>query len=134
MNNILGSWKLEKNNNFDKFLIFTQTPWYQRLIAEHSPIEVSVLKQGEGYIKKIDSTFYNSEEFIILDNSFREYNNIKKKYTFDNNDVIDTDIKGTIVNWNEKIYKQGDKLIIEYCWLEDNDLKFASQDFCKYNL
>ena len=133
MDNILGSWKLKKNNNFNKFLVFTQTPWYQRFIAENSPIDVSIVKKDNGYVKKIESTFYNSEEFIILDDTVREYDKIKKKYTFENN-IIDTDIKGTIVNWNEKIYKEGEKLIIEYSWLENDELKFASQDFCKYNL
>lgn len=130
MENILGSWRLKTNNNFNEFLVFTQTPWYQRLIAENSSIEVSIIKDNNGYRKKIDSAFYNNEEFIILDDTFREYNNIQKKYTLENN-TIDTDIKGTIVNWNEKIYRQGTGLIIEYSWLEDGELKFASQDFSK---
>lgn len=133
MDNILGSWTLKNNKNFNKFLEFTQIPWYQRLIAEHSSINVLIIEKEGGYVKKINSTFFNSEEFIILDDTFRKYDEIKKKYTFENN-IINTDIKGTIVNWNEKIYKQGDELIIEYCWLEDNDLKFATQDFCKYNI
>ena len=130
MENILGSWKLKKNNNFTNFLVFTQTPWYQRFIAENSPIDVSIVKKDNGYVKKIESTFYNTEEFIIPDNTFRDYNNIKKKYNLENN-IIDTDIKGTIVNWNEKIYLQGDSLIIEYSWLEEDELKFATQDFSK---
>ena len=130
MENILGSWKLKKNNNFSNFLVFTQTSWYQRFIAENSPIDVSIVKKNNGYVKKIESTFYNTEEFIIPDNTFRDYNNIKKKYTFENN-IIGTDIKGTIVNWNEKIYLQGESLIIEYSWLENDELKFASRDFYK---
>jgi len=130
MEKILGSWNLKKNNNFNKFLVFTQTPWYQRIIAENSSINVSIIEEDGGYTKKIDSAFYNTEEFIILDDTFREYNNIQKKYTLENN-TIDTDIKGTIVNWNEKIYRQSDSLIIEYSWLEDGELIFASQDFGK---
>lgn len=132
MENILGNWKLKKNNNFNKFLVFTQTPWYQRIIAANSPINVSIIKKehGYGYVKKVESAFYNSEELIILDNTFREYDKIKKRYTLENN-VIDTDIKGAIVNWNEKIYKQGPSLIIEYSWLENDELQFATQDFEK---
>ena len=131
MDNILGLWKLKKNNNFNKFLVFTHTPWYVRLIAEHASIDVSIVKKSNGYLKKIESAFYNSEEFIILDNTFRKYDyGVLKKYTLENN-VIDTDIKGTIVNWNEKIYRQDDSLIIEFSWLEDEELKFATQDFSK---
>lgn len=130
MESILGSWKLKENKNFSNFLIFTQTPWYQRMIAEYSPIDVTIKKKDNGYIKKIESTFYNTEEFIILDDKTRDYDNIRKKYKLEEN-RIDCCVNGSIVNWNERIYKEGQNLVIEYCWLENGELKTASQDFVR---
>ena len=131
MESILGSWKLKENKNFSNFLIYTQTPWYQRMIAEYSPIDVTIKKKDNGYIKKIESTFYNTEEFIILDDKTRDYDdNIRKKYKLEEN-RIDCCVNGSIVNWNERIYKEGNNLVIEYCWLENGELKTASQDFSR---
>ena len=53
MEKILGSWKLVENLNFSEFLIYTQTPWYQRQIAEYSNINIVLTKTGEDMYNKV---------------------------------------------------------------------------------
>ena len=53
-----------------------------------------------------------------------------EKYKLEEN-RIDCCVNGSIVNWNERIYKEGQNLVIEYCWLENGELKTASQDFSR---
>tara|TARA_B110000208_G_scaffold71514_1_gene92001 strand:- start:49 stop:453 length:405 start_codon:yes stop_codon:yes gene_type:complete len=130
MEKILGSWKLVENLNFSEFLIYTQTPWYQRQIAEYSNINIVLTKTGEDmYNKSVDSVFYTQNEDIILDGTEREYaENIKKSYTF-NDKSIDVNITGSIVNWTEQIKFIEPNLFVNYKWFI-NDKEFsASQVF-----
>ena len=43
-------------------------------------------------------------------------------------DVINVDVKGSVVNWKEKIYYQDPNMIVEYHWLDGG---FAKQIFSK---
>tara|TARA_B110000971_G_C19687983_1_gene354114 strand:+ start:119 stop:523 length:405 start_codon:yes stop_codon:yes gene_type:complete len=132
MDSFLGKWRLIKNNDFNLFLIFTQTSWIERTVAENSNINVEIKKiTDKSYSKSIESYFYNANENIKLDNTYKLYDKLKKRYSYNEN-KIQTDIIGTIVNWNENIFvNKKDQLVIEYVWSEDNLTKKASQIFEK---
>ena len=74
--------------------------------------------------------FYNTDENIILDGKYRIYDKIKKKYYLED-DVVNVDITGTIVNWKEQIYINNDNLMIKYIWEENQATKTATQEFTK---
>jgi len=132
MLSLLGKWRLIQNNDFNEFLIFTQTSWFERKIAENSNINVEIKKINENiYHKSIESLFYNTKENITLDNTFKLYDKIQKRYSY-NNDRIKTDIIGTIVNWTESIFlNDNNQLVIEYVWTENGTNQHASQVFDK---
>lgn len=136
MDKVLGSWRLKENVNFSNFLIFTQTSWFERRIALNCSIDVYIrcfLKNPSGYNhynKKVKSMFYNTDENIILDFKPRMYGPIKKIYYLED-DRVNVDIKGTIVNWREQIYINNNNLVIKYIWNEGENIKTASQEFIK---
>ena len=132
MENILGKWKLEENINFGDFLIFTQTAWYQRQIAEHSNIDITLTKLDENkYNKTVDALFFTQNEDIILDGKEREYEgNIKKSYLLSDN-AIDVSITGSIVNWKERIKFKEPYLYVEYSWITYDEVCSASQKFVR---
>lgn len=136
MDKLLGKWKLKDNICFNNFLIFTQTSWLERQVALNCSINVyieSFLKSphiNNHYNKKVTSMFYNTDENIILDGKYRIYDKIKKKYYLED-DVVNVDITGTIVNWKEQIYINNDNLMIKYIWEENQATKTATQEFTK---
>ena len=132
MDSLLGKWKLKRNNDFNTFLIFRQTSWFARTNAENSSINVEIKKTDDKtYHKSIDSLFYNTEESITLDNTFKLYDKIQKRYSYNDNKII-TDIVGTIVNWTENIFLNDKKqLVIEYVWSENENEQHATQVFDK---
>ena len=66
MDSFLGKWRLIKNNDFNLFLIFTQTSWIERTVAENSNINVEIKKiTDKSYSKSIESYFYNANENIV---------------------------------------------------------------------
>ena len=136
MHNILGKWYIHKNNNFNDFLKFTQTPWYQRKIAEHSNIDLEITKiNDDNFVKTINSLFYNNKEEIEINGEYNDCDKLKKKYEItgsENESIINVDIKGTIVNWKEKIYYNEPHLIVEYIWNVKNENKYARQYFLRY--
>jgi len=117
MNLFLGKWKLKENINFDEFLKFCQYRWITRKIALKANIDLEIIKISEKEIKRvIKSTFFNSEEKYMLDNKFHVNKELlKKKHNFENN-IIKTEIIGTICNWEEEIYVKNNTLIIERYW------------------
>ena len=136
MDKILGQWELKENIDFNKFLIFTQTSWWQRQIALNCAISISIrcfLKNPKGanhYNKKVESLFYSTDENIVLDNKFRQYNEISKKYSFDD-ETVNVEIHGTIVNWKEHIYVDNNNLFIKYAWKEGDKTVTSTQEFTK---
>lgn len=132
MDTLLGKWRLIRNDDFNMFLAFTQTSWFERKIAENSNINVEIQRTEQNiYHKSIESLFYNATESITLDNTFRLYDKIEKRYSYKEG-IIKTDIIGTIVNWRENIYLNNkNQLVIEYVWTEDDTEKTASQIFEK---
>ncbi len=136
MDKILGYWRLKENKDFDNFLIFTQTPWWQRRIALNCAINLSLrcfLKNPKGhnhYNKKVESLFYSTDENIILDNEWRQYDDIRKKYSL-KDQTVNVQILGTVVNWEEKIYMNNNNLVIKYVWKEGDKTKTATQKFTK---
>ena len=51
----------------------------------------------------------------------------KKRYSR-NGDIINVEVKGSMVDWNEKIYYQDPNMIVEYSWLGGG---YARQIFSK---
>ena len=140
MERVLGYWKLKENRNFNNFLIFTNTSWFERGVALNCSIDVYIscfLTNPTGlnhYNKKVKSMFYNVSENIILDNKQRKYDTLVKKY-YVKEGIINTDILGTIVNWQEQIYiNNNNNLIIKYIWRSDEKVEEASQEFIRSNL
>ena len=132
MERLLGQWKLKENIRFTKFLSFTQLPWYQIHIANHSHIDLHLHKISDmKYSKKVSSMFYNVEHTININNTFTTHNDGKQiKYNLLDHKII-TDIIGTIVNWQEIISFEDPHLKIDYVWEENGERKTASQTFEK---
>lgn len=130
MESILGRWRLKENINFTDFLSFTELPWYQIQIAKYSNIDLHLTKlDSMKYFKKVSSTFYNVEHTIHINDTFTTYKDGKRiKYSISDNKII-TDIRGTIVDWQEIISFEDPYLKIEYVWGENGILKRASQLF-----
>ena len=130
MEKILGRWKLKENIKFTDFLSFTQLPWYQIQIANYSNINLYLSKMGEmKYLKKVESVFYNVEQKIHINDTFKTCKDGKQiKYSIKDNKII-TDIRGTIVNWKEFIFLENSNLKIDYVWEENGQTKSASQIF-----
>ena len=135
MDNLLGKWKLVKNEGFDKFLKFTQISWYKRKIAEYSPINIEIERLpmrlrtgGYEYEKRVRSTFYKTDERITFNDEYVPSGTTRRKYTLTDDGIL-VDIIGSIVNWNERIYYEEPNLIVEYSWKEGTVEKFARQIF-----
>ena len=135
MDNLLGKWKLVKNEGFDKFLKFTQISWYKRKIAEYSPINIEIERLpmrlrtgGYEYEKRVRSTFYKTDERITFNDEYVPSGTTRRKYTLTDDGIL-VDIIGSMVNWNERIYYEEPNLIVEYSWKEGAVEKFARQIF-----
>tara|TARA_B100000035_G_C20974198_1_gene542409 strand:- start:220 stop:639 length:420 start_codon:yes stop_codon:yes gene_type:complete len=128
MERLLGNWNLLKNDGFGEFLKFTQIPWYKRKLAEYSGIDISIKQNGDEFLKKINSTFYKNEEKIIFNDNYITSGTTHKKYSYVDDSVL-VEIKGSIVNWHEKIYIDNRNLVVEYIWKDGDKEKFAKQIF-----
>ena len=132
MNYILGKWYISKNKNFDDFLKFTHVPWYQRKIAEHSNIDIEIQKLAPNkFTRIVNSLFYNNQENIVINNEFHKHDKVRKKYTISNGMII-VNIKGSRVNWTEKIYYEAPYLVVEYTWKGRYQYEWAKQYFLRY--
>ena len=130
MFNLVGKWKLSKNEEFDNFLKYTKIPWYQRKIARYCKVLTSIKQINENeFLKEATATFYkmDPENIDFTKDEWIKSGTTKKKYSRDG-DVINVEVKGSMVDWNEKIYYQDPNMIVEYHWLNGG---FAKQIFTK---
>lgn len=134
MEDFYGQWELEKNINFDNFLIYCQYSWLTRQIALKSYINLT-LEKGKNELELrriIKSKFFNSDELYIIDNKFHiNDKNLKKKHNFKDN-ILTTEIIGDISKWNEIInIENKNKLIIKRFWQQDGNEQICEQIFYK---
>ena len=130
MLNLVGKWKLQKQEQFDNFLKYTQIPWYQRKIARYCKVLTNIIHDDDDkFTKEVSATFYkmDPENIDFTKDEWIKSGTTQKKYNMDG-DVINVDVKGSVVNWKEKIYYQDPNMIVEYHWLDGG---FAKQIFSK---
>lgn len=130
MLNLVGKWKLQKQEQFDNFLKYTQIPWYQRKIARYCKVLTNIIHNDDDkFTKEVSATFYkmDPENIDFTKDEWIKSGTTQKKYNMDG-DVINVDVKGSVVNWKEKIYYQDPNMIVEYHWLDGG---FAKQIFSK---
>ena len=74
MEKFIGTWKLEKNNNFDDFLKYYGYGWIKRKLALTSNIDLTIKETEESnkIIRIIDSTFLKAQEEYLLDDQFHK--------------------------------------------------------------
>ena len=62
MFNLVGKWKLSKNEEFDNFLKYTKIPWYQRKIARYCKVLTTINQINENeFLKEATATFYKMD-------------------------------------------------------------------------
>ena len=62
MENLLGKWKLSKQEKFDNFLKWTKIPWYQRKIARYCNITTNIEQNSDNkWLKTVTATFYKMD-------------------------------------------------------------------------
>ena len=54
---------------------------------------------------------------------------IDREYSYEEDGSVSVDIKGSIVNWQERIFYKHPNLVVEYSWLESGKSKSARQVF-----
>ena len=130
MLNLVGKWKLQKQEQFDNFLKYTQIPWYQRKIARYCKVLTNIIHNDDDkFTKEVSATFYkmDPENIDFTKDEWIKSGTTQKKYHMEG-DIINVDVKGSVVNWKEKIYYQDPNMIVEYHWLDGG---FAKQIFSK---
>jgi len=130
MFNLVGKWKLQKQEQFDNFLKYTQIPWYQRKIARYCKVLTNIIHNDDDkFTKEVSATFYkmDPENIDFTKDEWIKSGTTQKKYHMEG-DIINVDVKGSVVNWKEKIYYQDPNMIVEYHWLDGG---FAKQIFSK---
>ncbi len=130
MLNLVGKWKLKKQEQFDNFLKYTQIPWYQRKIARYCKVLTNIIHNDDDkFTKEVSATFYkmDPENIDFTKDEWIKSGTTLKKYHMEG-DIINVDVKGSVVNWKEKIYYQDPNMIVEYHWLDGG---FAKQIFSK---
>jgi len=142
MNNLVGTWKLEKNVNFGQFLEFFGYNWLRRKAALVSNIDLSLMPTSqEGvYKRKIDSTFMKDKESYIVDG--KPYNNDKDltKIHKIEGDMLVSTISGKPnglkkeIKWTETIQIQNGNMVICRMWDKDGKTVGCRQIFSKRSL
>ena len=130
MLNLVGKWQLQKQEQFDNFLKYTQIPWYQRKIARYCKVLTNIIHNDDDkFTKEVSATFYkmDPENIDFTKDEWIKSGTTQKKYHMEG-DIINVDVKGSVVNWKEKIYYQHPNMIVEYHWLDGG---FAKQIFSK---
>ena len=133
MENFLGTWKLEKNENFGEFLIYYGYGWVKRQFALQSNIDLTLKKLDDNKLLRIiDSTFLTASEEYIFDDNFRTNDTgLEKSHQFVNNEIL-SEVKNEKYHWNEINKIENGKLIINRYWKENGIEKKCRQIFIKY--
>ncbi len=118
MENLLGKWQLSKQEKFDNFLKWTKIPWYKRKIASYCNIMTNIEQNSDNsWLKTVTATFYkmDPENIDFSKDEWIKSGTTKKRYSREG-DIINVEVKGSMVDWNEKIYYQDPNMIVEYSW------------------
>ena len=133
MENFIGKWQLEQNNNFDDFLKYYGYGWIKRKLALASHINLTIQKTNEDnkFIRIIESTFLNNEEEYIIDGKFHKTPaNLEKCHLIENNQLL-TEVRNELFHWYETNTINENKLTIHRKWFENGIEKTCSQVFIK---
>ena len=135
MNDYLGTWKLETNENFDNFLKYIGYSWLKRKAALLADIDASFIQKNSKFFRQINSTFLKEEEEYIFNNEYYETPyKLYKKHGIINDKVI-TEVKKVSnpnITWREEVYIINNKLILIRFWLEREKIQVCKQNFVRY--
>ena len=134
MIDFIGKWKLKVNIGFDKFLQFSGYNWCQLQIGKRLTTTVNMKQIGiDVFSLKIDlCRLLNTNETIILDNTYRQVKKYKKRYRYeDNKIVVNVICENEKFNWNGRISSINEHLLIEYGWIDKGKEYIASQIYRK---
>ncbi len=138
MNNLVGTWKLQKNTDFGQFLGYFGFGWIKEKAALVSNIDITLTHiKDDDYVRKIHSTFMKDEEHYIIDG--KPYNNEKgltKRHKLEGNKLVSV-INGkpnnlqNEIRWTETIEIDGEDMIIRRTWDDVNKTKTCHQRFVR---
>ena len=141
MNNFIGNWKLETNdNNFDKFLKFYEYSYCMRKLILCADISVTIYNNTiddyniKSLYKTIHSKLYSADELFIFDNKWYDSheNLIKKHELIDDKIYSEINVKNKKnIKWIEIIYIKDNKLYVKRKWKENNIENESIQMFIK---
>ena len=134
MDNFIGTWKLETNENFDKFLKYYKYGWLKIQAALISNIDLTLTKTAENqYNRIIDSTFMKATETYNIDGQYHANSeNVNKKHTVVD-EQLHTSANTDDIEWNEITQIINDKLVIERRWVEGGNQLTCKQIFVRAN-
>ena len=134
MDKFIGKWKLETNENFDKFLKYYKYNWFKIQAALISNIDLDIVKLDDNkYNRIINSTFMTAEEIYYIDNTFHaNMEEVKKKHRQEG-DILVTKAEFKDISWDETTQLTDSKLVIERCWTEGSTTLTCKQIFVKSN-
>ncbi len=135
MDQFVGTWKLEKNINFEEFLIYFNYSWVKRKLALASNIDLTIKKIDKNHFKRIiNSTFLKSSEDYMFDNQFHtNEQGLEKSHNIIENE-IHTQVKNNNIQWTELNKIIDSKLVITRKWIDENGkIQKCSQIFIKIN-
>jgi len=122
----VGRWKLERNVRFSDFLKWVGYGYMTRQIALSAAVNVTIEKVEESgtqttknvdaptsFRKKVESSFYSTDEVMVLDDQWRDVGKLRKKHELVVNEDDDTryirsTIKGKTHEWSEEVRIRGD--------------------------
>ena len=133
MEKFIGTWKLEKNNNFDDFLKYYGYGWIKRKLALTSNIDLTIKETEESnkIIRIIDSTFLKAQEEYLLDDQFHKTSfGLEKRHKIVDGKIL-SEIKNEQFHWYETNKIEDTRLFITRKWFENNNEKTCSQIFIK---
>jgi len=133
MKELIGKWNLIKMKDFDKFLTFIKFNSIINQIIKNVSVKLIINKnEDNSYQKKISSPFYSTNEKILLDKKYYEYDNFMKKYKFENNMIIcKAKYPKYKLKWQEVIYIKNENIYVDFMWQKNNKDYFARQIFKK---
>ena len=133
MKELIGKWNLIKMKDFDKFLLFIKFNSIVSQIIKNVSVKLIINKnEDNSYQKKISSPFYSTNEKILLDKKYYEYDNFMKKYKFENNMIIcKAKYPKYKLKWQEVIYIKNENIYVDFMWQKNNKDYFARQIFKK---
>ena len=136
MNNFIGNWKLEINdNNFNKFLKFYKYSYCIRMAILSSSIKINIkYNNNKSFYKSVISNLYSVDEIYCFDNKWYEtHDNLKKKHKLIDNMIYSNIILTTNENikWKEIVYIKDNKLYVNRKWKENNIEYSSIQIFIK---